>query len=218
MPINFASLTASGSTPQDSGTPLATEIRTETGDVSVDLSKGVIVDLGKAEPGLKKVMFAAQWDAVESGSPIDVDISALCVNAKGKITSGEDVIYFNHRNVNGISLSEDNQTGAGDGDDETLSIILDQVDRKYHEIIFVANIFEAVKRKQTFGMVNSCVRLLNMDDNNREICRFSLKDDCSSATGVIVGKMTNNNGSWSFTPIGEGKVVKDLNDILALYS
>lgn len=64
---------------------------------------------------------------------------------------------------------------------------------------------------------NSYVRLLNPDENNKEICRFRLKDDATTATSVIFVKLKRNGSEWDFETIGEGKQA-DLNGLAALYS
>ena len=63
--------------------------------------------------------FGAGWD--NPNGPVDLDIvCALLVG--GKLTKQENFVYFSNRNAPGVALSEDNQTGDGDGDDEDIVI------------------------------------------------------------------------------------------------
>lgn len=195
-----------------------TEVPAENGGFTLDLDKGVVLDLTKREPGLKNIIFAAGWDANTSYPEFDLDVSAFLLNANGKITAADDIIYFKHLNAQGITMSGDSRTGDGDGDDETIAINLEQIPDKYASIVFTINIYEAAVRKQTFGMVkNSYCRLLNADENNKELCRFRLKDDYGSYTAVIVAQLKRDSGEWNFVTVGDGKVVSDLNGIAALY-
>lgn len=222
MGINFGAATPSApigatATPAPVVTGPAAEVSTPQG-ITLDLGKGAILDLTKKEPGMTHVTLAAGWDVSQSGPQCDLDISAFMLNASGKITTADDIIYFKHMEAPGIKLNGDNLTGEGEGDDETIDIDLSQVSTQYDSIVFVVNIYEAMSRRQTFGMINnSYVRLLNKDAGNKEVCRFVLKDDYASSTGVVFAKLKREAGSWKFEAIGDGKVVKDLNDIVALY-
>ena len=186
--------------------------------ITLDLNKGAVLDLEKSSPGLKKVMVGASWDTAQAGEDFDLDISALLIHAGGKIATADDIIYFNHMEASGVKLNKDNRTGAGDGDDETIDIDLDAIPQSITGIVFVVNIFEAQERRQTFGMVNnSGIRLVDKEAD-KEICRFSLKDDYASSTGIVFAKLVRENGAWKFEAVGEGKVVRDLNGFVEMFS
>ena len=111
----------------------------------------------------------------------------------------------------------DNRTGFGDGDDETIQIDLTKVNSDIHKIVFVVTIADAQTKRQTFGMVNNAyVRLLDTQKNNREICRFDLREHGSTATAIIFAELFRSGSDWQFKAIGEGRVA-DVNGILALY-
>ena len=117
----------------------------------------------------------------------------------------------------GIRLEGDNRTGAGDGDDERIDIDLDQIDPRIQKIVFLIVIFDAYNKKQTFGMINnSFVRLLDADDNEREICRYPLKERYSTDTAITVCSINRTQRGWEFEAIGEG-AVGDLNSLLSRY-
>ena len=63
---------------------------------------------------------------------------------------------------------------------------------------------------------NSYVRLVDLENNKREICRFNLKENGSTVTSVIFSELYKQNGEWQFKAIGEGKIA-DLNGILGIY-
>lgn len=217
MGINFSSLGAT--TPAAPAAAPITEIPSSNGTgVTLDLSKGSILDLTKRNPGLKHIKAGCGWDTAVMGSDFDLDVSAFLLGANGKITSASDIVYFNNKSVSGVTLNGDNRTGAGNGDDETIGINLEAVPSTVQKIVICVTIFDAMTRHQTFGMVNnSYVRLLDEDQNDKELCVFRLKDDGSTSTAVVFAELSRNGSDWDFKAIGEGKQ-GDLNTLAALYS
>lgn len=207
MGINFSSL---GSTPVESAPTPSTGI-------SLDLSKGSVLDLTKRNPGLKHIKVGAGWDVSTGGTDFDLDVSAFLLNGQGKITSADDIVFFNNKSVNGVTLQGDNRTGAGEGDDETLTVDLTAVPANVEKIAFCVTVFDAQTRHQTFGMVNnSYVRLMDMDQGDKELCVFKLKEDGSTSTAIIFAELKRNGSDWEFAAIGEGKQ-GDLNSLAAYY-
>lgn len=183
----------------------------------LNMKKNDVLDLTKRNPGLKKVDLGAGWDIASYGADFDLDISAIMVQANGKIRNISDVVYFNNMEVNGVRLNGDNRTGAGDGDDEVISVDLSMIDRDITKIVFVVTIYDAQAKRQTFGMVdNSFVRLVDVENGGRELCRFDLKTNGSTATAVEFAELYRDGSEWQFKAIGEGKIA-DLNGILGKY-
>lgn len=184
----------------------------------LNLQKNDILDLTKRNPGLKKVTLGAGWDIANGGVDFDIDIAAFMLDANNKFNTVSNVIFFNNKQGQGIALSGDNRTGAGEGDDETINIDLDAINPAIQKIVFVVTIHDAQSKRQTFGMVNnSYVRLLDTANGNRELCRFNLKADGSTATSVIFAELYRDMSEWQFKAVGEGKIA-DLNGVLALFS
>ena len=186
--------------------------------ISLDLSKNVVLDLTKRNPGLKKLVIGAGWDVSRAASDIDLDIIALACGANDKVSNVANVIFFNNMTAPGIKLNGDNRTGEGEGDDETIDVDLSAVAPDVHSIVFAVAIYDAVNRRQTFGMVNnSYVRILDKENNDKELCHFILKDDYSADTAVVFAKLVRNGSEWDFVTIGDGKQA-DINGLLALYN
>ncbi|MBQ3421376.1 MAG: TerD family protein, partial [Romboutsia sp.] len=154
---------------------------------ALNLQKNDILDLTKKNPGLEKVILGAGWDVASMGQDFDIDIAAFLLNENGKVGQiPNDVIFFNNKFGDGITLLGDNRTGAGDGDDERIQIDLSKIRNDIQKIVFIVTIHEAQPRRQTFGMVNnSYVRLLDEKNNEKELCRFNLKENGSTVTSVI---------------------------------
>lgn len=185
---------------------------------ALNLQKNDILDLTKKNPGLEKVVLGAGWDVATIGQDFDLDIAAFLLNSNGKVAQvPNDVIFFNNKLSDGICLEGDNRTGAGDGDDERIQIDLSQIRSDVQKIVFMVTIHEAQSRRQTFGMVNnSYVRLLDVKNNEKEICRFNLKENGSTVTSVVFAELYKDGYDWYFKAIGDGKIA-DLNGMLGLY-
>lgn len=84
---------------------------------------GLVLDIQskqEAPVGNRKFYFGAGWDC--PGGPVDLDLVAVALRG-GKLAQQSDLVYFGNRHGSpGIALSEDNRTGEGDGDDESLVI------------------------------------------------------------------------------------------------
>ena len=103
-------------------------------------------------------------------------------------------------NSGGVRHNGDNLTGAGDGDDETISIDLGKIPAEISKIDFTVTIHEADKRKQNFGQVsNAYIRILN-ESTFEEI----LTEDYSIETAVIVAELYRNGAEWKVNAIGSG--------------
>ena len=179
----------------------------------LNLNKGSFLDLEKRAPGLTKVDAGLGWDPSEFGDTIDLDLSALLLDASGKLItkSANDVIFFNNPKQPGIWSHGDDLTGGSsehdeDEDDETISVIFAELDPRVKRILFFVSIHEAVTKKQTFGMVKRpYVRLVN-SDNDEELCRYTLDDDYATDTSVKFAELIKSDeGKWAFHAMGVGK-------------
>lgn len=183
--------------------------------MAVSLSKGGNVSLQKAsgDPGLANVTVGLGWDVNSfTGSDFDLDASCILVGADNKIssTSGGDknfVFFNNPSSPDGSVVSKgDNKTGAGDGDDETISVALDKVPADVEKIVVVISVYEGNARKQSFGQVrNAYCRVVNAA-NDTEITRYDLTEDASTETSMVIAELYRNGSDWKFRAVGQGYV------------
>ena len=152
------------------------------------------------------------------GSPshqaIDCDASAIMLK-NGKFTDKTDLVYFgNLKHKSGtVNHMGDNLTGAGEGDDEQIVIDLSRVPAEYDKIVIVVNIYQAVKRKQHFGMIqNAFIRLVDAR-NNKEMCKYNLTENYSGMTAMIFGEIYRYNGEWKFNAVGNGTTDPGLGEL-----
>ncbi|ABC21695.1 TerD family protein [Rhodospirillum rubrum] len=175
--------------------------------MAVSLSKGGNVSLSKEAPGLTAINVGLGWDArVTDGSAFDLDASAFLLNEAGKIRSDADFIFYNNKTSSDGSVVHqgDNQSGAGEGDDETVAIDLTKVPADVQKVAFSVTIHEADARKQNFGQVtNAFIRVVNQADG-KEITRYDLSEDYSTETAMIFGELYRNGADWKFKAIGQG--------------
>ncbi len=201
--------------------------------MSVSLQKGQKVSLSKeGKEGLNRVIVGLGWDEAQpqrSGGlfgglfsapaqAIDCDASALMLQ-NGKLTDKGDIVYFgNLRHRSGsVQHMGDNLTGAGAGDDEQIVIELDRVPAEYDRIVMVVNIYQAMARKQHFGMIrNAFIRIVDAR-NNQELCRYNLSENYDDMTAMIFGEVYRHNGEWKFNAIGQATKDPGLGELSRRY-
>lgn len=175
--------------------------------MAISLQKGGNVNLSKEAPGLKKMVVGLGWDLrATDGAEFDLDGAVFLVNAAGKVRSDADFVFYNNlKSTDGAVVhSGDNRSGAGDGDDETVSIDLARVPADVERIILGVTIHEADARRQNFGMVSKAfVRCVNAD-GSREIARYDLSEDGSTEAAMVFGEVYRAAGDWKFRAIGQG--------------
>ena len=149
---------------------------------------------------------------------IDCDASAILLK-DGKLRNNGDLVYFGNlvHKSGTVRHMGDNLTGAGEGDDEQILMDLSKIPAEYDRIVIVVNIYDAVRRKQQFGLIrNAFIRLVD-GRNNREMCKYNLTEDYSGMTAMIFGEIYRYNGEWKFSAIGQGTNDPSLGDLCKRY-
>lgn len=202
-----------GRTNQPSASPAVAGVGT------VNLSKGQRVSLTKENPNLNKIHVGLGWDVNQvGGTDFDLDASLFLLGKSGKVDEQRNFIFFNNlQNPNGsVRHTGDNLTGAGDGDDESIKVELTNVPMDVEKIVFTVSIYQAVMRKQNFGMVsNAFIRIVD-EASGKELLRYDLTEDYSLSSSLIVGELYRHNGEWKFNAVGTG-VAEEINGLVARY-
>lgn len=194
---------------------------------TISLTKGQKIDLTKTNPGLTKLMVGLGWDEAPrkrgffgaAPQEIDCDASAVLLDDKDHLTRKERLVYFGNlrSNCESVIHSGDNLTGAGDGDDEVINVDLSRVPTDVKKILFTVNIYDCLKRKQDFGMIqNAFIRIAN-PASNQELCRFNLTEDYKGKTALIVAEVYRHNGEWKFAALGESTTDATIGDMVRRY-
>jgi tellurium resistance protein TerD len=175
--------------------------------MAISLQKGGNVNLSKEAPGLSKMVVGLGWDArATDGSAFDLDGTVFLVTAAGKVRADSDMVFYNNlKSVDGsVTHSGDNTTGAGDGDDETVTIDLGKVPADVDKVVVCVTIHDAEARKQNFGMVSKAyVRCVNAT-GNAEIARYDLSEDGSTEAAMVFGEVYRAGTDWKFRAVGQG--------------
>ncbi|MBD5130918.1 MAG: TerD family protein [Ruminococcaceae bacterium] len=195
--------------------------------MSVNLQKGQKVDLTKGNAGLKCLVVGLGWDEApkkfslfNKQEDIDCDASAILITeSTGKLAGPVDVVYYGqlmHRS-GAVRHCGDNLTGAGDGDDEQIIVELNKVPADYNKIVFVVTIYQAMERKQQFGMIrNAFIRIVDADTGS-ELCKYNLSENYDGKTAMIFGEVYRYNGEWKFGAVGEPTNDNGIGDMAARF-
>ncbi|MBB3224652.1 TerD family protein [Pseudoduganella umbonata] len=186
--------------------------------MSVNLTKGQKISLDKEAGGaLSQVTMGLGWDAVKSkgflgfgSKSADVDLDASCL-LFDEANKPVDTVWFRQLKSRDGSVvhSGDNRTGAGDGDDEQISVSLQQVPANVKSIVFTVNSFTG----QSFAQVqNAYCRLLNAKDG-KEVARFDLSVQ-GPHSAQIMAKLYRHGGEWKMHAIGENGTGRTFEELL----
>jgi tellurium resistance protein TerD len=172
----------------------------------LSLAKGNNLSLTKTSPGLTVATVGLGWDPrTTSGEAFDLDASALLVGPAGKVRSSADFIFYNQTEASDGSVKHlgDNRSGAGDGDDEQISIDLQSVSADVDRVVIAVSIDQADERRQNFGQVRGAYcRVLDQDD--KEIVRFDLSEDAAPETAMVFAEVYRSGSEWKFKAVGQG--------------
>lgn len=196
--------------------------------MAINLQKGQRISLTKEAPGLKQIMCGLGWDVApksrgffSSNKQFDLDSSVLCLNAEKKLLDVKDIVYFgNLRHSSGaIAHQGDNLTGAGEGDDEIITLDLPLIPPSIAYLLFVINIYKCNQRRQDFGMVdNAFVRLVDRN-TNQELARYNLSGtEYQGMTGMIMAEVYRHHDEWKMAAVGNGFKIATLADIAKVYT
>ncbi|AOZ88400.1 stress protein [Bacillus xiamenensis] len=199
--------------------------------MAITLEKGQRIDLTKGKAGLTNILVGLGWDPVSQGggflgklfgggggADIDCDASVLMLK-NDKFTENKDLIYFGNlkSKCGSVEHTGDNLTGEGDGDDEQVLVNLSKVPGNVNKLVFVVNIYDALRRNQHFGMIqNAYIRIVDRS-NNQELVKYNLKDEYAGKTSLIVGELYRHENEWKFAAVGNGTNDVKLADITRNY-
>ena len=186
--------------------------------MAVNLEKGQKISLDKtAGSSLTQIKMGLGWDVAKSkgffgfgGGSEEIDLDASCLMFNEQNQSVDAIWFAQLASKDGsVRHSGDNRTGAGDGDDETVTVDLSRVPASVKTLMFTVNSF----RGQSFEKVqNAYCRLINAQ-NNQEVAKFNLS--CQGAhTALIVAKLYRHNGEWKMHAIGETAKGSTFHDLM----
>jgi stress response protein SCP2 len=175
----------------------------------VNLRKNETVSLVKAgKPLLTSVRMGLGWEPAFGGRDIDLDASVI---AYGPQRNQIAICYFGKLSIlNGaVQHSGDNLTGAGSGDDETITVHLGGIPPEVTALLFTVNSYSGQKFNK---VAKAHCRLLDAG-SGEELVRFDLTNG-EARTGVLMAKLVRQySGEWEMTALGQfvdGRTAKSL--------
>jgi tellurium resistance protein TerD len=211
--------------------------------MAINLQKGQTIDLRKNDRGesydLTRVTIGLGWDIRSSYFSVadyDLDAVAFVLDSNKKIANlgrtvdhngnkfnfiGSDIIFYNNqKHPSGhIKSTGDNRTGAGDGDDEQIVVMLDSLNPQVDSIVFLVTIYQGKQNQQHFGMIsNAFIRAV--DARGKEIARYNLSGDATynGMCSMTFAEVYRKDGSWKFRAIGDPSQNDSFTDLLVKYS
>lgn len=181
----------------------------------INLQKGNKIELSKS---VSIFRIGLAWDASAiQGKEFDLDAMAIQLNADGKLIDDKHIVFYNNLSdpEGAVKHSGDNKTGAGDGDDETITIDTTKILPEVAAIVVMMNIHEGISRGQNFGQVkNAKASVYENAEGNTIHAKYDLEEDASMSTQVRFVKIYRHNGAWKCEATGE-QSQKTLNEALA---
>lgn len=173
----------------------------------LNLSKGGNLNLAKECAGISVFKVGLGQDVhPTAGKEFDLDAIAIPLDSNGKVVDQNAMIFYNNLQWKDcIKHSGDNRTGAGAGDDETITIDTSKVPANIESIEIFVNIHDARNRQQNFGMVNNAGCRLYADNSTTPIAKFDLTEDASMSRCIVFCKLYKHNGEWKFKALETDK-------------
>ncbi len=172
------------------------------------VSKGEDVNLTAKDPTMSKIVVGVGWtlNAFDADT-LDLDISCFMLDKDGKTRVDEDFVFYNNKEAcdGAVVHNGDSLTGAGDGDDETISIDLNSIPFDVVKVMFVFSIYRGEEKDQAMKSVrNGYLRVVNMS-NSQEMLRYEATSDVqdSDGTAMLIASINREGPKWHFEAVGE---------------
>lgn len=170
----------------------------------IELSKGQELAL----EGVTRVRLGLGWDklrnagAAGSGRP-DIDLDASAVQFAGDQLF--DLAFYNNLKTRDGSVVHlgDNQTGAGEGDDEAITVDLARVHGPVDTVFLVVSSYQGHSLE---WIAHAYVRVVD-DERDTELARFTMTGGVPE-TGLAMAKLVRDGAGWKLVTVGQGIAVK----------
>lgn len=187
--------------------------------------KGDDVNLTVKDPTMTNVVVGVGWEQnAFEGDALDVDVSCFLLNKDEKTRNDSDFIFYNNESDedDAVVHNGDSRTGAGDGDDESISVDLNKIPYEVIKVMFVFSIYKGEEKEQFLSkMRGGYLRVINAA-NSQEMLRYELDDDVNGlqVTGLLAGALVRKGPKWHFEAVGDpvegglGKIATDYDIIV----
>lgn len=172
------------------------------------VQEGDDVNLTNKDPALRRITIGVGWDMnAFDNEAMDFDASCFLLDKNFQTREDSDFIFYNNTEGSGGAVKHDGDSrhGAGDGDDETISIDLHGVPFDVARILFAVSIYNAREKDHRLDMArNIYLRVVNAATGD-EMARYELTDGLKGRmeAGVVVAALDREGPKWHFRPMRE---------------
>lgn len=183
------------------------------------INEGDDINLTVKDPTLHTILIGAGWDLnAFNADALDLDLSLFLLDKDKQTRVDEDFVFYNQPETldNAVKHNGDSRTGAGDGDDESVTLDFRGLPFDIMHVGIFISIYKGYEKEQNLGMVrNGYVRIVNAE-NSFELCRLEIDDLLADKeeTGVMVGYLNREGPKWhykadvEFVPGGLSEIAK----------
>jgi len=174
---------------------------------SLNMQKGDVVALTGAKTALlTEAKVGLGWDTNAGQSQFDLDLDAAII---GRDTAGkmQAAVYFNNlKEGDWAEHSGDNLTGAGEGDDEVITLNLNMVPANIAALDVYVHIYQGQERNQNFLMVDNCFARV-FTPAGVEMIHYDVTNEMAFAgqTGLWVARFKRVGPTWAFEAMGRAE-------------
>lgn len=169
--------------------------------------RGDYINIREKVPQLQQITVGIGWDQkMFEENPLDVDFSCFLLNKVEQTRDDQDFVFYNNEKAcdGAVRHAGDSRTGAGDGDDESISLDLNGIPFDVLKVVFSITIYDAAEREQNFEQVRNLYLRIFDAKEGQEILRFPLnEEDFKRDTGIKVGELIREGPAWYFSALGE---------------
>lgn len=172
------------------------------------INLGDEVNINAKVPTINKIHIGVGWDAnTFEGEAPDADVSAFLLGRGDQTRNDDDFVFYNQPEALGGAIRHlgDSRTGAGDGDDEGLSISLNGVPFDIFQIVFVLSLYKGEEKRQNLSQIRNVYIRLVEEGTGQELLRFELDAHMRdrTETAMIVAHLNREGPKWHFVPKAE---------------
>jgi stress response protein SCP2 len=151
-----------------------------------------------------RIRMGIGWDkdagagVARTGRP-EVDLDATALEFTGSQLF--DLAFYNNLATRDGSVTHqgDNQSGSGEGDDESVLVDLARVHGPVDTVLFLVSSYQGHSLE---WVANAYCRLID-DENDEELARFTLTFGVTE-TGCVMALLRRTPSGWSLHAVGEG--------------
>ena len=176
--------------------------------MALNLSKNKTINLTKSAPSIKEFVVGLAWDA-----EADLDASAVVLDENNNRIG---LVYYADLNGSGITHSGDARDGEAEGDDETITINLDQLPAKAQKVLITITSYSD-NDPVTFGAAQNPVAALKANGNT--LVEAKLDETAAFGTAVEFVELYKDGGDWQYKNVSEtvGSSKNGLEDVVNKY-